>query len=297
MDINGSNLKSIFTATLTTFNKQFEATPTDYQKIAMTVKSTTAANEYPRLDDLPGIREWLGDRAVNSLSASTYTIKNRKFENTIGLSRDNIEDDQLGFFSTAVAQLAQDAASFPDQLIFPLFKNGDKTLCYDGQSFFDTDHPGYGENGQEASVSNFAAGSQPSWYLIDDTKVIKPMIYQERKPFKLVSKDSEEDDNVFMKSEYLYGVDGRCNAGFGLWQLAYKSNEALTPEAYAKARTAMTTIRKRNGQVINIRPTKLLVPPQLEGAARKLLNAELIDSGNSNIWRGSAEIVVIPLLG
>ena len=57
----------------------------------------------------------------------------------------------------------------------------------------------------------------------------------------------------------------------------------------------MTTIRKRNGQVINIRPTKLLVPPNLVGAARQLLLAENI-AGSTNVWRNTAEPVEIPLL-
>lgn len=42
---------------------------------------------------------------------------------------------------------------------------------------------------------------------------------------------------------------------------------------------------------------KLLVPSALEGAARKLLINELGTNGESNEWKGTAEPVVIPLLG
>jgi phage major head subunit gpT-like protein len=35
--------------------------------------------------------------------------------------------------------------------------------------------------------------------------------------------DSSTDQNVFMKKQFLYGVDCRDNAGFGLWQMAYGS--------------------------------------------------------------------------
>ncbi|MCV9907169.1 Mu-like prophage major head subunit gpT family protein [Brucella sp. HL-2] len=95
----------------------------------------------------------------------------------------------------------------------------------------------------------------------------------------------------------VYGVDGRCNAGYGLWQLIYKSKLPLTAENYAAARAAMTSIRKRNGEIISINPRKLLVPSSLEGAARKLLINELGANGESNEWKGTAEPVVIPLLG
>lgn len=296
MDITATNLKLLYTGISTVFNETFANTKTYYPTIAMTVQSTTAANQYPKMDDLPGIREWLGDRVVHSLSAQTYTISNRKFESTIALSRDQVEDDQIGFFKNIVAQFAQNAARFPDELVFPLFKNGDKNRCYDGQYFFDEDHPNFNESGGEVTVSNILKGDKPAWYLIDDTQVMRPIIYQERKSFKLVNKDQERDGNVFEQDAFIYGVDGRCNAGFGLWQLAFKATVDLNAENYAQARTKMAAYRRRDGSALGINPTKLLVPPVLEAQARKLLNAELINGGESNIWRGSAELVVIPYL-
>ena len=296
MDINASTLRSIYTGLSTAFNQRLAATATFYGTIAMTVNSVTAMNEYPRMDDMPGIREWVGDRVVHDLSAQTYQIRNRTFEGTIGIKRDQIEDDQIGLFTPVAAQLGQDAAAFPDQLVFPLLKAAATTRCYDGQYFFDTDHPGFDENGGVTSVANFQDGAGPAWYLIDDSQVMKPMVFQSRRLFKLVAKDQESDDNLFWKNQFLWGVDGRCNAGFGLWQLAFMSKATLNAANYAAARTAISTIRKRNGQVIGIRPTKLIVPPQLEGTARQILNAELINGGDSNIWAKTAEVVVIPHL-
>ena len=297
MDITPANLRSIYTGLSTAFNVRFATTTTLYGLIATTVPSSTAANEYPRMDDLPGIREWVGDRVIHDLSAQTYIIRNREFEGTIGVRASQIEDDQLGLFGPLAAQLGQEAASFPDVLAWPLFAAGDRTLCYDGQNYFDTDHPGYDERGEVVSVSNFQPGDGPAWYLIDDTQVIKPMIFQNRKSFRLVRKDRAEDDIVFEKGQFVYGVDGRCNAGFGLWHMAFKSKAPLNAANFEAARVAMMTRRKRNGQLINIRPTKILVPPGMEGVARALLKAELINGGESNIWRDAVEIVVVPFLG
>ena len=296
MDITPSNMNLIFTGLSTAFNVQLASTETHYGKVAMTVPSATASNEYPRMDDLPGIREWVGDRVIHDLSMQTYNIKNRKFEQTIGISRDQIEDDQMGLFGSVSAQLAQNAAQFPDELVFPLLKAGNTTKCYDDQYFFDTDHPGWDENGDETSISNFTAGAGAAWYLIDDTKVIKPMIFQKRKDFKLIKMDDEKDDNVFNKDRFVYGVDGRCAAGFGLWQLAHMSKATLDAANYEAARIAMGTIRKRNGSTIAIRPAKLLVPPALESAARRIVQQERIDGGDTNIWLKTAEVIVIPHL-
>ena len=297
MDINASTLRSIYTGLSTAFNSQLSATATFYNAISMTVPSSTAMNEYPRLDELPGIREWMGDRLIHELQAQTFIIRNRKFEETIGVLRDSIEDDQLGIYVPIAAQMGQNAAAFPDQLVWPLWNQGGATVCYDGQYFFDTDHPGWDANGAETSVSNYIAGAEDAWYLVDDSQVMKPMVWQSRKAFDLKALDSETDENVFMRDKFLYGIDGRCNAGFGMWQMAVKSKAALTPANYAAARTLMRTIRKRNGQILNLNPTKLIVPPSLEVDGRKIVEAALIDGGDSNIWKGTAELMVVPFLG
>ena len=296
MDINAATLRSVYTGLSTAFNQRLATTETFYQKVAMTVNSVTAMNEYPRMDDMPGIREWIGDRVVHDLSASDYIIRNREFEGTVGIKRSQIEDDQIGLFTPVAADLGQKSAAFPDRLVFPLFKAGATTKCYDGQYFFDTDHPGFDENGGETSVSNYQAGANPAWYLIDDTQVLMPMVFQSRKLFQLVPMDKETDENVFYRSKYVWGVDGRCNAGFGLWQLAYMSKAELNADNYAAARAAMGTIRQRDGQVIGIRPTKLLVPPALEARARQVVAAELINGGDTNIWAKTAEALSIPHL-
>ncbi len=296
MDINANTLRGIFTGLSTAFNQRFSAVQSFYNTVCMTVPSSTSQNEYPRLDDVPGFREWIGDRIVNDLSAQTYVIKNREFEKTISIKRSQIEDDQIGIFAPAAAQIGQDAAEFPDQLVFPLLKKGDITLCYDGQYFFDIDHPGYDENGGTTSVVNFTDGPGPAWYLIDDSQVMKPMVWQPRKPFTLTPLQSPDDPNVFFQGKFIWGSDGRCNAGFGLWQLAYKSKATLNAANYAAARAAMSTLRRRDGSVLNINATKLLVPPSLEGVGRQLLTAELINGGESNIWRNTCELVKVPYL-
>ena len=61
------------------------------------------------------------------------------------------------------------------------------------------------------------------WFLLATQKALKPIIYQKRKPIKLTSKTNDNDDNVFMKDQFLWGADGRSNAGYGFWQMAYGS--------------------------------------------------------------------------
>lgn len=65
--------------------------------------------------------------------------------------------------------------------------------------------------------------SGTAWYLLDTTKALKPLIFQSRKAPEFVALTDNKDANVFMRKEFLYGVDMRCNVGYGFWQMAYGS--------------------------------------------------------------------------
>lgn len=291
MLINGANLKTLQNGFSTVFNNAFQEVQSDYDKVAMTVNSTHAAENYGWMKKTTQFREWLGDRVVQNLSQSDYQIKNRKFENTIGVNRDDIEDDTYGVYTPMFAQLGQDAKTHPDTLVFDLLKNGFTQTCFDGQYFFDTDHPL--DNG--TTYSNSAGGSGTAWYLIDASKVIKPIILQKRRDYKFVAMDNPTDEQVFNRELYRYGTDARLNVGYGLPQLAYGSKQTLDETNYAAARAAMMSLKGDNGKVLNIRPTLLIVPPSLEAAALQILNAEQV-SGTTNVYRGTASLLVTPWL-
>lgn len=61
------------------------------------------------------------------------------------------------------------------------------------------------------------------WYLLCTKRYIKPVVFQQREVPRLICKNKETDDNVFFDDEVIYGIKGRYNVGFGLWQLAYGS--------------------------------------------------------------------------
>ena len=181
--------------------------------------------------------------------------------------------------------------------MFSLLKAGFETACYDGQNFFDTDHPVVNEAGQTVSVANTGGGSGAGWFLLDTSRAIKPMLYQERIPYKLTQLTDDKDDNVFWNDEFVYGVRARSSAGFGLWQLAYGSRQTLDATSYAAAREALMNMKGDAGRPLGIKPTRLVVPPSLEGAGRKILNSELGSGGETNQWKGTATLLVTPWLG
>lgn len=262
------------------FNDALQGVTPMWPRVGMEVPSTTSQENYGWLGQMPQIREWVGDRQYKSLESFGYSIKNKDFESTITIDRNKFLDDQLGLFKPMFAEMGRSVGLFRDQLLFGLLKAGFTTNCYDGQYFFDVDHPVKDANGVEVSVSNVQAGGGPGWFLMDTTRALKPLIWQQRMPFGFQSKtDPATSDRVFDKKEYVYGVDGRGNAGFGLWQLASASKATLNSANFRALRAGMLGLKLDMGRPAGIRPNILLVGPSLEAAARDLINRELIPDG------------------
>jgi phage major head subunit gpT-like protein len=296
MEVNRASLAGLNTSFNTIFNGVLGGIKPTWQTIAMQVPSTTRENDYRWLGKLKGMREWIGDRVIENVAKDGYKVTNRKFENTVGVSRDDIEDDQIGVYNPLVADLAQTAGEHPDYLVWELFKAGFTTACFDGQNFFDTDHPVIGADGAEISVSNFAGGAGTPWFLLDTSRAIKPMIFQLRRAAKLTSLTNMDDPNVFMRDEYLWGVDMRAAAGFGLWQLAYASKQELTSDNYMAARAAMQDMKGDHGRQLRLKPMILVVPGVLEKKGLEVLKAERDAAGATNVAAGTATLHVETLL-
>lgn len=130
----GRTFKAITLASL-------EAQDPKWKIIAMLVTSTTAQNDYGWLNAIPGMREWVGERVVQNLSDSGYSIKNKDFELTVGVDRNNIEDDNVGLYTPMFQQLGYAVAYSPDEIIFDLLRRGFEERCYDGRTFFAANHP------------------------------------------------------------------------------------------------------------------------------------------------------------
>ena len=135
MIINHANLSILNQAFSAAFKNGLGTAPSQWSSVATMVPSTTSEQKYGWLGKITKFREWLGDRQVQNLLAHDYSIKNKTFENTVGVDRDEIEDDQYGVYKPVFEQLGQDAATHPDELVFDLLKNGFSKPCYDGQYF------------------------------------------------------------------------------------------------------------------------------------------------------------------
>ncbi len=293
-------LNALSTGYRKTFQDAYEAmrAETFFEKVATTVPSGSASNTYGWLGDFPALREWVGARVVKDMKAEGYEIVNKLYEATVGIARTDIEDDNFGIYAPRFEMMAQEAAQHPDRMISALLAGGTAATCYDGQYFFDTDHPVYPNadgTGVAQVVSNYATGTAPAWYLLDTRKALKPLIFQERTKPELESKtDPRTSDTVFETDEYRMGIRYRCNAGYGFWQMAYRSELPLTADNFAAARLAMRKLKADGGRPLGINPDVIVVNADNEAAADQLFNARTLPGGGDNPNYGKVKVVLDP---
>ena len=300
MIVNAPNLTALTVAYSAAFRAGFGQAPKDHEPLAMSVPSMTAEQQYPWLGQFPGLREWVGERVLRGIAEHGYALRNRKFETTVEVLADAIRDDQHGVYTPLFTAAGEAAAAHPCQLVYEALRGGFWTECYDGQYFFDSDHPG--PNGNVSNVggapvkADIESGAQVPWYLVCGDRSIRPILHQQREPYELQAMNRMDDEHVFTRDAYRYGVRGRGNAGYGLWQLAYGSVDPLNVANYETARVRVMEGVGDEGRVLGYKPTHLIVPPSLEHEALELLKAERLANGQTNVYRGTAELVVTPWL-
>jgi phage major head subunit gpT-like protein len=295
MIVNESSLNDLFVGFKAAFNTGFNSAEAYWQKIATRVPSTTSEEHYAWLGQFPRLREWVGDRHVKNLAAHDYRVKNKKFESTVAVERDKIEDDSFGVYSPLMQEIGFAAKTHPDELVFALLAAGFTELCYDGQYFFDTDHPVL-VNGVETSVANMQAGGGTPWFVLDTRRPLKPAIFQERRGYDLKSMVEPTNEHVWKRDEYQYGVDARVNVGFGFWQTAFASKATLDDTNFNAAVAAMLAFKSDEGRPLGIMPNLLVVGPSNRSAAKTVIEAEQNAAGASNINFKAVEVLVVPWL-
>ncbi|RXE49210.1 Mu-like prophage major head subunit gpT family protein [Chromohalobacter israelensis] len=297
MDLTSANLQALFKAYKTNFQQGFNSLGEQgalYEQFCTTVPSTTAVEVYPFLKSLPRLREWIGDRVIHSLEGADFSIKNRKFELTEGVPRDNIEDDTYGLYGPVFQEFGRSSREHPNELAVETLEAN--PLCYDGQQLFDGDHPVLDAKGRETSVSNDMGGSGPAWYVMDLTRVIKPLVFQKRRDYNFRSITNLTDAEVFLRDKFLFGTDARVNAGPGLWQLVVRSNQEFTAANYEAARKRLQEIKGDYGRPLALRHSHTMVPNNMEGAARRVLQNQLTTGGATNEWAGTSQLILNPWL-
>ncbi|MGL5306308.1 MAG: Mu-like prophage major head subunit gpT family protein [Aeromonas veronii] len=141
MIVNRESIQAWFVGLKTMFNNAFSAASPTWQKIAMESPSTSSEEDYGWLSSFPKMRRWIGAKVVKNLSAYRYVVVNEDFEATIAVRRNDIDDDKMGKYKPQAESAGASAAQWPDELVYEAVNGAFKNVCFDGQPFFDPDHP------------------------------------------------------------------------------------------------------------------------------------------------------------
>ncbi len=283
------------TTLVANFNQGLASGDESWKKIAGLMPSSSAGNTYAWLSQFPQFREWIGARQHKAVKERAYRVDNRKFENTLDVPREDFEDNNLSMYSGIASSYGQSVIDLKNDLVYGAVKAGFSSICYDGQYFFDTDHPVYPNedgSGVAASVSNMQAGALEPWALLCTKRAPKAFYLQERmKPeFKASDLLSFEQD-IFS-----WGGRWRGDAAYGFWQLAFGSKAELTEANFEAAFKAMMKFQGDGNRPLNIVADTLVVGPDNMAAAEKLIKAINKAGGESNTNYGKVELIVSPLM-
>lgn len=289
MAITRNDIRSMGVAVTAAFLRGLQGkTPPLFERFTSKVNMTTKTLEAPIAGAVGPLREWRGSRIYQNVMRDAMSFTAKKYEKTITIQREDLEDDNIGVYMPSIQQLGVQVRMWPDQLVFKALEaNGNG---YDGVPFFSASHPVI-VNGSSLTASNYQAGSDPAWYLFDTNQGMGPMIFGERIAPEIVARQDSDDPHVFDRDEYVWGVRARGVATYGLWQAAFKSKATLTAANFEAAVTSMRSRVDEEGESLNLEPNLLVVGIGGQFDALRMFGRSALATGEENILQNAIQWV------
>ena len=155
MDINRQNMNELFLGFQQIFKRGFEAADLEYRKFSTEVRSTTAVEVYPFLEQFGGMREWIGDRQLKNVSSQKKKVANRDFEDNVIVKKNDIEDDKYGLYSSLIQDLGTAANSIWGELAYQALLGGDVDTWVDELPFFSAAR----KYGEDSTIDNLGTAA------------------------------------------------------------------------------------------------------------------------------------------
>lgn len=142
MQITPQSLRDLRVAINLLFTGARSKTTPVYTDIAARVTATAKTMSFPQHASTRKLRRWEGERKVVNGKAYDYRVTAEKFELTLGIPLEEIEEDNIGAYNHLVMDMGEQAALWPDDLVFELLLRGEDAAypCFDGKAMFANDH-------------------------------------------------------------------------------------------------------------------------------------------------------------
>lgn len=142
--IDRAKLVSAYIGFHTTFNDRLPKAPASYRGLCEEFPSDNPVEQYKWLGSVPTMKEWVGERQIEKLTAEAYQIVNKDWANGIEVERDDLRDDKLGLVQRRIRDMADAGVDAIDTQVMARYNAAfaaDGLLrVYDGQFLIDTDH-------------------------------------------------------------------------------------------------------------------------------------------------------------
>ena len=116
MDLTTDHMRNLFVAFNTYLQRGLGGGWDGWKNFCSVITSKTLIEKYPLSVIKGAMREWVGERKLNELEGKTFEVMNRDFEHTESVSRNDIEDDNIGFYEVLFTEMGISAASLWPQL-------------------------------------------------------------------------------------------------------------------------------------------------------------------------------------
>lgn len=121
MIVNASNISELFRSFKLVFDATLSTYPDKAALVASDIPITGESVNLPLAALTGSMREWLGDRQIQNLAAYMQRLTPKNYEQTIGVPKNSIEDDQIGLYRPAIQQMAMSARTHAWDLIRAAF--------------------------------------------------------------------------------------------------------------------------------------------------------------------------------
>lgn len=157
MSVNKLVLDKVDLYVKTVFNKAMSEDYVDHAKSLYSVtQSKSGVARVLNLTSVPGMKKWRSERRPGTFKFSTEYQKVGKWEQSVVVDGDDVEDDELGVYKTAIEEMALENKLVYGCLIVEALNKGFVTNTSDGYKYFSTEHKNLQTGALDASNFNAA---------------------------------------------------------------------------------------------------------------------------------------------
>lgn len=128
-----------------------------FKKFADISPSTAKVQGILTLTDAPGMREFKSERIPGTISDVLYQLTTRKWESTLNVKREDIEDDNIGYIPAAVKKMVAKSKKHYTLLASAALDAGFTAKMSDGKAFYHADRKNLLSGTKPLTAENFEA--------------------------------------------------------------------------------------------------------------------------------------------